>query len=173
MWHNLLPDSLNQSASSSIMCKVSLWYNWTQWSIQVGRVYTSHFGGSVFGSRPGREPRLLSVLVSVPDQHIYVNYNYKLTASCYIFCYSQVLPFSCVKYELRTTPLNKTQINKQNEETYLTFTDRPHCNSTYTNRYGTWWMYFVKRLYSSNVYSKKTALIYFLRVDNIFMDSSH
>jgi len=56
---------------------------------------------------------------------------------------------------------------------HLTFKDRPHSNSSYTNRYGTWWLYSVKRLYSSNVYSKKAALIYFLRVDNVFMDSSH
>ena len=67
----------------------------------------------------------------------------------------------------------KPQINEQNGNMRLTFIDRPHSNSNDKNRYGTWWLYSVKRLYSSNVYSKKTALIYCLRVDNIFMDSSH
>jgi hypothetical protein len=85
MWHNLLSDSQTLSVSSSILCKVSLHYDGMQWCIQLGRVDTSNFGDSVFGSRPGRKPRLLRVLVSVPDQHIYVYYNYSLTASCNIF----------------------------------------------------------------------------------------
>jgi len=67
----------------------------------------------------------------------------------------------------------KPHINKRNGNMPLTFTEIRHSNSSYKNRYGTCWRYSVKRLYSSNVYSKKAALIYCLRVDNIFMDSSH
>jgi hypothetical protein len=79
------PDSPTQLGSSSLMCKVSLQYKGKQCCIQVGRVYTSHFGGSLFGCRPERKPRLLRILVSVPDKHIYCNCNYTTTASCHIF----------------------------------------------------------------------------------------